>query len=267
MDFTARAAKALRMKDDEKKYNKMADYVKQAFHKKFYDAQKSSYGEFGSNIFALKMGVPEKYREQVVETLRKEIADNNGHLNTGIFGTQFFFEVLAENGLNDIAYAAMNKREFPSFGYWIAQGATTTWEQWDGKNSRNHPMFGGSLTWFYRYLAGMDTDEGNPGYKHIIIRPLASDDLTNASYSTQTPYGKACVSWQRTDNSFSLQAVIPTGSTATIYLPCSSNANITENNIPVRTGEAKGISDKGWKDGYRKLEVLSGEYNFDATGL
>ena len=260
MDFTARAAKALRLTDDEQKYNHLAEEVKQAFHNKFFDAKISSYGDFGSNIFALKMGVPEKYRDKVVETLRAEIAANNGHLNTGIFGTQFFFEVLAENGLNDVAYAAMNKRDFPSFGHWIAQGATTTWEQWDGKNSRNHPMFGGSLTWFYRRLAGMDVDEASPGYKHIIIRPMASDSLTYASYATQTPYGEASVSWQRQNNGYRLQARIPVGSTATIFIPCRSDAVVTENNHYVHTGEAKGVTDKGWKDGYRQLEVVAGEY-------
>jgi alpha-L-rhamnosidase len=265
MDFTARAAKALKRSDDEKKYNKMADDVRQAFHQKFFDSNKSSYGDFGSNVFALKMGVPEKYRQPVVETLRKEIADNRGHLNTGIFGTQFLFEILAENGLSDMAYEAMNKRDFPGFGHWIAQGATTTWEQWDGKNSRNHPMFGGSLTWFYRMLAGMDTDEENPGYKHIIIRPLASDSLTHASYTTLTPYREAAVSWQRHDNGFHLQAIIPTGSAATVYIPCSSVANVMENNSPTRTGEAKGVTDKGWKDGFRKFEVVSGEYSFRAN--
>jgi hypothetical protein len=34
-------------------------------------------------------------------------------LDTGIFGTQFFFEVLSENGMHDLAYEAMNKREEP----------------------------------------------------------------------------------------------------------------------------------------------------------
>ena len=32
------------------------------------------------------------------------------HLDTGIFGTQFFFEVLSENGLNELAYRVMNQR-------------------------------------------------------------------------------------------------------------------------------------------------------------
>ena len=262
MDFTARAAKSLGRIEDEKKYNKMAEEVKQAFHKKFYDAKKSSYGDFGSNVFALKMGVPEKYRKNVVESLRKEIAARDGHLNTGIFATQFLFEVLADNGLSDVAYTAMNKRDFPSFGYWIAQGATTTWEQWNGENSRNHPMFGGSLTWFYRRIAGMSADEESPGYKHIIIRPVLPDSLTYASYSNRTPYGEASVSWQRDEANFNLQVVIPVGSTATVYIPCSNISNMKESGIDVHSGEVKGVTDKGWSDGYQKLEVVSGSYSF-----
>lgn len=261
-DFTARAAKALRQTDDERKYNALAEEVKQAFHKKFYDTKKASYGDFGSNIFALKMGVPEKYYHKILETVRTEIAARDGHLNTGIFGTQLFFEVLAENGLSDIAYTAMNKHSFPGFGHWIAQGATTTWEQWDGSNSRNHPMFGGAITWYYRKLAGMNADEDQPGYKHIIIRPVIPDSISYASYSTRTPYGDASVSWQRNDDQFYLETDIPVGSTATVYIPCDPVSSINEGGSKVN--EVKEVTDKGWKDGYRQLEITSGTYRFMA---
>jgi alpha-L-rhamnosidase len=261
MDFTARAAKALGETEDAETYSRMAGEVKRAFHKKFYDPEKASYGDYGSNIFALKMGVPDSCRLPVLESLQREIAACDGHLNTGIFGTQFFFETLAENGLSNLAYTAMNKRDFPGFGHWIAQGATTTWEQWDGKNSRNHPMFGGSLTWFYRQLAGLQADGENPGYRHIIIRPVLPDSLSYASYSTRTPCGEASVSWRRDGAGFTLQAVIPVGSTATVYIPCAPEAGMTESGTPVQN--AKGVTDRGWKDGYRQLEAVPGRYRFD----
>lgn len=262
-DFTARAAKALKHTADAQYYTQLAEEIKQAFHNKFYDPKQASYGDFGSNVFGLKMGVPEKYKSNVLESLRKEIEARDGHLNTGIFGTQLFFEVLAENGLGNMAYTAMNKHDFPSFGHWIAQGATTTWEQWDGSNSRNHPMFGGSLTWFYRKLAGMNADEEQPGYKHIIIRPVIPDSLSYASYSTRTPYGDASVAWQHEADMFYLDVVIPVGSKATVYVPCSQISDIKESSVPV--GEVKEITDKGWKDSYRRLEVVSGMYRFSVN--
>lgn len=262
MDFTARAAKALKKPAEEKKYNQMADAVKKAFHKKFYDAKTGSYGDFGSNVYALKMGVPEKEQTRVVESLRKEIEARDGHLNTGIFGTQLFFEILAENGLSDMAYTAMNKRDFPSFGHWITQGATTTWEQWNGGNSRNHPMFGGALTWFYRKLAGMDIDEEQPGYKHILMRPVIPDSLTHASYATRTPYGEASVAWQRGPGGFTMNVVVPVGSTATVCLPGNNTDMITESGAPLHADNVNGIADLGWRDGYHQLKVQSGNYQF-----
>ncbi len=75
-------------------------------------------------------------------------------------------------------------------------GATTTWEEWNGNNSRNHPMFGGGFTWFYRKMAGLNSDQQEPGYKHIIIKPYPPKAINYASYSTRTPFGQAAVSWE-----------------------------------------------------------------------
>ena len=55
----------------------------------------------GGNIFALKMGVPDNQYERVKGTLKADIIANKGNLDTGIFGTQFFFEVLSENGMHE----------------------------------------------------------------------------------------------------------------------------------------------------------------------
>lgn len=261
-DFTAKAAHALGNAEDEKIYAELAGEVKDAFHKKFYNVENATYGGFGSNVFALNMGVPEDCKEAVVNTLKKEIEDNKGHLNTGIFGTQLFFEVLTDNGLNYLAYGAMNKRDFPSFGHWIAQGATTTWEQWDGGNSRNHPMFGGSLIWFYRKVAGMNVDPDQPGYKHIIVKPVATDSLSYASYSTRTPYGEAKVSWKKESGLFKLSTTIPVGSSATVYLPVEKGTQLTESGKSAR--RAPKVKYIGTRDGFAMFNIPSGVYRFEA---
>ena len=168
-----------------------------------YDQENGSYGPGGGNIFALKMGVPADQKQRVIACPEEQIlAANDGHLDTGIFGTQFFFEVLAENGLQELAYEAMNKKTQPAYGWWIEQGATTSWEQWDGSGSRNHPMFGGGIVWFYRILAGMNTDPENPGYQNIIFRPQPAGDMKYASYSNLTPYGTAGIRWEKKSNRF-----------------------------------------------------------------
>ena len=219
-DITARAAHALGESADEATYRANADKIAKAFHTTFYNSKEHTYGDFGSNVFALRMGVPDDRKADVVETLRKELVETyNSHLNTGIFGTRYLFETLAQHGLNDVAYAIMNQSDYPSYGNWIQQGATVTWEFWDGEGSHNHPMFGGGLVWYYRHLAGLQLDENEPAYRHIIVRPTLVKELTHVDYSKQTPYGKASVSIQHNNADYQLTVVVPVGSHATVYLP------------------------------------------------
>ena len=260
-DLTAKAAKALNKQDDMAYFTMIANNAKTAFLQKFYDAENKTYGDYGSNIFALVMGVPREQRADVVKTLYREITEKyNGHLNTGIFGTQFFFETLAANGMNDVAYEAMNKRDFPSYGRWIEQGATVTWENWNGRSSRNHPMFGGGLNWFYRTLAGVNTDENEPGYKHIIIKPQLPEKLDSVYYSNRTPYGKVISEVVKNGNSMEMNITIPVGSYATVYIPVSGNSVVTENGQAIET--VAGIEQSGFEDGNMILRVLQGNYRF-----
>ena len=261
-DFTSKTAKVLGYKDEAKKYADLSVKTKKAFQNKFYDKEKGSYGRYGGNVFALKMGVPADQKLRVIAALKSDIAANDGHLDTGIFGTQFFFEVLAENGMQDLAFEAMNKKTRPSFGWWIGQGATTTWEQWDGSDSHNHPMFGGAITWFYRELAGMNTDPLQPGYQNIIFKPRPAGDVTFASYSNETPNGMAAISWKRNADMFKLDIKVPVGSTATVYIPALNAKNVTES--------GKEINDKScvifqkMENGFAVLITGSGDYSFES---
>lgn len=262
-DLTAKAAKALGKTKDYDEYFKLAEKTKIAFQNKFFNAEKGTYGPNGGNIFALKMGVPANQLEQVLTSLKADIAVDGGHLDTGIFGTQFFFEVLSEYGLHELAYEAMNKRTQPGYGWWIEQGATTTWERWDGKDSRNHPMFGGGIVWFYRKLAGMNADPEHPGYRNIIYKPQMANDLTFASYANQTPYGQASVKWEKKDGKFTMDISVPVGSTATVYLPASDPSQLTESGKPI--GKESNISFSGMENGYAILKVASGKYKFGSS--
>ncbi|MDR2231551.1 MAG: glycoside hydrolase family 78 protein [Tannerella sp.] len=260
-DFTARAAAALNNQADAAYFTSVANDVKAAFHKKFYDAVNKTYGDFGSNVFALVMGVPAEHYADVVNSWRQEIVGKyNSHLNTGIFGTQFFFETLAANGMNDVAYDAMNQHDFPSYGNWIEQGATVTWEKWDGESSRNHPMFGGGLNWFYRTLAGVNADEHEPGYEHIIIKPALPAQLDNVYYSNITPYGKVVSEVIKKDGRLEMNVTIPVGSHATVYIPVSTDSSVTESGLPLDS--ALGIENLGVRDGCQVLKVSQGSYKF-----
>lgn len=255
--ITASSARILGKEAEEKQYTALAESIKAAFHAKFWNSEngcyesgsgikdKSGYGTGdadgvgdGSNIFALSMGVPADRLDRVVKTVKEEFKANDGHFNTGIYGSSILGETLCKYGLDEYAYTAMTKTDFPSFGYWIEQGADTTWEQWNGKASRNHPMFGGALIWLYRCLAGINTDENEPGYRHIIISPRPAGDLKWVNCTVNTPDGPVSVKWARgEDGAFDIDIDVPESCHATLILPnCKEGINAVSGHYSCRLG-------------------------------
>ena len=74
-----------------------------------------------------------------------------GSIGTGLIGGQWLMRTLSDNGRIDIAYRFATRRQYPSWGYMIDNGATTIWELWNGDtadpamNSHNHVMLLGDL--------------------------------------------------------------------------------------------------------------------------
>ena len=257
-DLTSKTARVIGNTEEAERYHSLAENTRKAFWKRFYNSKEGSYGPAGGDIFALKMGVPAEQYQKVIAALKKNIQKNHGHLDTGIFGTQFFFEVLAENGMQDLAYQALNKTDKPGYGHWLKLGSTTTRENWDKGGSHNHPMFGGGLVWFYRKLAGMQTDEDEAGYRHIVFKPQPVVDLSRCKYFTETPLGEAGIDWQQKGSAISMKIKVPVGSRATVYVPVSSEQT-TIKNIKEFSDTVKEV---GWENGYRILETGSGDYDF-----
>ena len=223
--------------EDGSEFVALRDRTYDAFHKAFYDEKTGSYGNYGSNIFALQIGVPAERHDKVVAALRANFTETNDHIDSGIIGTRYVFELLCANGLEDLAYKIMNQRDLPSFGYWVEQGSTTTWENWEGtggSGSHNHPMFGSGLSWFYRDLAGLRPTA--PGFKSFEIKPVTPEGLDWVEYTHNTTYGEIEIRWERKGDAFTLDCTVPVGTTATVYVPS--------------------------EDGYEIHEVVSGKYSF-----
>ncbi len=123
----------------------------------------------------------------------------------------------------------LNRKEYPSWLYPVTQGATTIWERWDGQkpdgtfqdvgmNSFNHYAYGAIGDWLYTYVAGINIDENNPGYKHIILSPHPGGGLTNASADFKSIYGLIKSGWKIDNSHLTCNFEIPANTTATILL-------------------------------------------------
>ncbi len=227
-DIVARAARILGNEADATAYRARAEVIREAFHKRFYNAESGVYGNGTqtSNVLPLYLDIaPKKVRGRVAGNLRFDVLyRHNTHLTTGIIGTKYLLPVLTRSGAPDLAYDLAVQTTYPSWGYMVEHGATTLWELWQNKtgpsmNSHNHPMYGSVGAWYYTTLAGIKPVASEPGYRRIIMKPGVIRDLEWASGSVETPYGKAVSSWRRTEDSLELDVTVPVGSTAEIHIP------------------------------------------------
>jgi alpha-L-rhamnosidase len=167
--------------------------------------------------------VEDSQRQLVFDKLLQNIKANNYHLDCGIMGSKYIFNVLAEGGKIDVAYKIANQKTYPSYGLWIENGATTLHEDWGSASSLNHIMFGDISAWFYKNLAGIKADINNPGFKHIIIEPQPVGDLKWVKAKYHCLYGEIKSQWKLEDDRFELTVSIPFNTTATIFVPADTN--------------------------------------------
>ena len=95
----------------------------------------------------------------------------------------------------------------------IENGATTTWESWNGDRSRVHNCYNGIGVWFYQALAGIRPDPEAPGYRHFYVDPQPVEGVTWVKAVKPTPYGTIRVEIH--DNV--LRLTVPENSVATVF--------------------------------------------------
>jgi alpha-L-rhamnosidase len=268
-----RYAKMLGKADDEARFAKLADDVKAAFNKTFYNAELGQYdnGSQTSCVLPLQFGlVPDGERQRVFDRLvRKITQETNNHIGTGLIGGQYLNRVLSDNGRADLAFTIATQQDYPSWGYMASKGATTVWELWNGDtadpamNSGNHVMLVGDFViWVYEYLAGIRPDESQPGFQHVIMRPELIDGLDWVKADHRSPYGAIESEWHREDGAFTWAITLPPNVTAEVFVPGDNADAVTEGGKPL--AEAEGVEVVGAKDGRVELRVGSGRYDFSA---
>ena len=248
---------------DARKYSDLAASIKQAFNEKFYHPDTGLYGNGSQTSLscALYQGLVDPANKgRVLSNLVTAVEKTNGHIDTGILGAKYLLNALLENGRADVAYRIVSQKDLPSWGWWIEQGATTLWEQWNGTESRNHIMFGDISAWFYKALAGINLDPMAPAFKHFIIKPNPVGGLTSAEASYDSVRGRIVSDWRIADGRLDLKVTIPANTTATVYVPTSDYAAIKEAGKPV--ADAVGVRFLRMEDGRTLFEVGSGSYHF-----
>jgi len=261
--IVAFAASLLGKPDETARYNALAENIKAAFNQKFYHADTGLYDKGSQTALscALYQGlVPPDQHTRVLANLIAAVEKTGGHIDTGILGAKYLLNTLLENDRADVAYRIVAQKDQPGWGWWITQGATTLWEQWDGSESLNHIMFGDVSAWFYKALAGITPDPYAPGFKHFSIKSNIVGDLTAARGEYESIRGKIVSDWQVRVGEFRQHVVIPPNTSATIYLPSNDLASVKANRDPL--AKAEGLSNPRIAAGHVVCEAGSGAYDF-----
>ena len=224
-------AKVLGKEADIPGYQQKHEALNALIHETFFDKEKNSYAS-GSQIdliYPMLVGAtPDSSIKSVEETLFQESAGRfNGHIATGLVGISILTQWATQNQETDFVYGMLKKRTYPGYLYMIDNGATLTWEEWDGERSQLHNCYNAIGSWFIQALAGITPDEDTPGYRHFYVRPQLVDGITWVEASKDTPYGMLSVKWESEDDAFTLSVEVPVGANATISLPNGEEVNLT----------------------------------------
>ncbi|PSL29738.1 glycoside hydrolase family 78 protein [Chitinophaga ginsengisoli] len=220
--LTAKMARILGNKADEATYTKLADSIRAAFNRTFFDPATGHYKD--STMTALSAAVfhdlasPEVATTAVGQLVAK-VQRSNYHADFGVMGTKYVLPVLSERGYGDVAFRMLTDTGYAGWGHWIAHGATTLFEDWPGELSHNHIFFGDYCAWFYKTLAGIRPDEEAPGFKHFFLQPVFAKGLNFVKADYESRYGVIKSEWRRNGGGVRFSFEVPVGTTATVRLP------------------------------------------------
>ena len=221
---------------DAARFDEMAKAAKAYLRSRFFTED----GKFVTEIlntmqtpalFALKNGLVEgEAYDAMKASLRKNFEDHGNCLQTGFLGTSILMDVLTENGMIDIAYELLFQRKNPSWLYSVDNGATTIWERWNsymiekgmgpkGMNSFNHYAYGCVCAWIWKTCAGIAADPAEPGFKHIIMKPVPDKRLGSLDATFKSASGEIKSSWKYVGDKWVWNFTVPEGARATVTLP------------------------------------------------
>lgn len=268
LEILRQTAGLLGKDEDVRTYSRLADEVEAAFNARFFQADKNQYDRNNQtgNAMPLFLGIvaPDQ-RAAVLANVADNIRSNGNRVTAGDVGFYYVVQALLDGGRSDVLYDMLCQTDGPGYMYQLSRGATSLTEAWDTNpnSSQNHCMLGHIEEWFYSGLLGIRA--AAPGFKQIIIQPQMPGDLSWAGGHYDSVYGRIASRWQLEGDQLTMAVTIPANTTATIHVPATDAAAVTESGLPA--DRAAGVKLLRMENGRAVFEVGSGNYRFHSTIL
>ena len=191
-----------------------------------------------SQAMALHYGIFNPEEEQAAfARLLKLIREQDGFMDVGVLGGKVLFHVLTRFGYTDLALAIMIRPEYPSYGNWVAQGATSLWEDFmEDPASMNHHFWGDISAWFIKRLAGICYNPEGTDLHRVDICPHFPEAMDDASAWFDSNCGRIASKWIREADKVLLTLDIPAGIQGQLILKDGWHLEDGKNVCPVASG-------------------------------
>ena len=200
------------------KYEREAEETRQAILDKYVDGDSVDNNGQGALAIVLYFDIVRgEQAQKIAAKLVAKLKEDNYVFGVGILGMKALLNALSAYGYTDVAFRTIDRYDFPSYGDWMKQGATTLWEAFNGGSSRNHHMYADVLHWMIRNVAGLQ----NKGiaYNEVLLKPYFYAENCACQTQTQTPKGEIAFQWKKEANIFRAEIRLPKDTKATLILP------------------------------------------------
>lgn len=267
LDLQSRSATLLGKTDDAAKYRALAEKARAAYNARYWNADAKRYGSVGydgkprvyaqtQNVLPVAFGiVPDGAAVDVMRQVNDDIVAHDYHLTTGVYAGRYVMTLLSDYGYADTAYQVATRTDYPSWGFWIANGLSTMAEGWElSSRSWDHHYWASISSYFYQSLAGIRP--AAPGYTHLTIKPMPPAGLQSVHATLETEQGTVVSSWHHENGHFTLDVTVPRGADAEVWVPSAKGKP------SVVPSSAHFLRREVDRSVYR---VVAGDYHFEAA--
>lgn len=255
----AKAAGILGKEEERKQYCQKAEQIYKAILAEYFSLNgRLAVDTQTAYLISLKFGVYVD-KGRIVEGLKVRLKKDCYKIKGGFVGAPMMCQVLAENGMEDMAYYILFQEGFPGWMHCVNLGATTIWERWNsvlddgtisgtGMNSLNHYAYGSVMEYVYRHIAGINETEA--GFRAVRFVPQLNPKLSYVNYAYDSVSGKYVSNWRiNPDGTVAVHFEVPFGCTAVAVLPGTDGEEISL---------AAGVFEKTYQPNrdYRKLYTM-----------
>ena len=217
----AKFAQLFGFSEDQERFLQIGKEIRHSYVQTFWSGDSApSDSRQPDMLMPLYYGILTDEKAKTAKAALVEKIKKDRFFDVGGFSIRTILPVLADAEALDLFLDTVRFNHYPGFGYWVAMGATSLWEQWASKgsmHSHNHALHSGIDAALFQTLCGIVPTA--PMFRTFRIAPRLPKDMHFVQGKIQTYSGEIAVSIEKLSDTLVLSCVIPPNTEAELILP------------------------------------------------